>query len=106
MMTRQSFSAGALAPVAALLILACQPVGILAQDLAPLPAGRPVTPQKIEINLDNATPLSIPNPSEALKPRRFKTPDGKECWALRVIGGGPIATPAYWGGNAQPGKSD
>lgn len=97
-MNRQSFAAGALAPVAALLILACQPAGIFAQVVAPLPGGRPVAPRKIEIDLDKATPLSIPRPAEVLKPKRFKTPDGKECWALRITGGMPIATPAYWGG--------
>jgi Ca-activated chloride channel family protein len=51
-------------------------------------------PRRMEIDLDRAMPVNLPNPT-GLKPVAFKTPDGKEGWALRIPGGRPIATPAF-----------
>lgn len=51
----------------------------------------------VEINLDRALTVQIPQGSE-LKPVLFQTPDGKKGWAVRIPGGRPIATPAYANG--------
>ena len=50
---------------------------------------------QIEINLDQALRVSLPNPRTDLRPASFKTPDGKSGWVLRIPGGHAIATPAY-----------
>src|SRR4030095_6637243 len=90
--------AGALASLASFALFAYHPYSGGAQGIAPTPRGPVVKPKHIQIDLDKAVRISVPALKDDLKPHKFKTPDGKECWALRIIGGRPIATPAYWGG--------
>ena len=90
--------AGALASLVALALSVYQPYSGDAQGIAPAPRGPVLKPKQIQIDLDKAVRISVPALKDDLKPYKFKTPDGKECWALRITGGRPIATPAYWGG--------
>jgi len=55
----------------------------------------PETPKKVSIDLTRAVPVTLPAQLPDLKATLFKTPDGKEGWAIRIPGGRPIATPAY-----------
>jgi len=55
----------------------------------------PAHPKNIEINLDSAMKVPIPNVTADLQPAAFKTPDGHGGWVVRLPGGRPIATPAY-----------
>ncbi len=51
--------------------------------------------KQIQINLDRAVAVKLPEMAHDLKAAPFKTTDGKDGWALRIPGGRPIATPAY-----------
>src|SRR5437867_2029779 len=59
---------------------------------AAAPSTQPVA---VRIDMDRAIALSMPQMAEDLKPVSFKTPHGKDAWALRIPGNRPIATPAY-----------
>lgn len=62
----------------------------------PQPAQHPTTqPVAIVVNLDEATPLTLPTITADLEPVVYQTPDGKDGWVLRIPGARPIATPAY-----------
>ena len=74
-------------------------------------AAHPATPPKpVEIDLDHAPEVALPEIGRDLKPYEFKTSDGKAGWVVRIPGARPIATPAYadgmifvgggYGGNA------
>jgi len=52
-------------------------------------------PRSIQVDLDKAVEIAIPKPEEALKPKGFQTPDGREGWAVQIPGNLPLATPAY-----------
>lgn len=63
--------------------------------------GKPARPdqfKQVQIDLDKAIEVSFPGMSGDLKPLQFKTADGKTGWVMRIPGGKPIATPAYWDG--------
>jgi Ca-activated chloride channel homolog len=51
--------------------------------------------REVQIDLDTAVPVTLPDFKNDLAALPFKTADGKEGWALRIPGGRPIATPAY-----------
>lgn len=76
--------------------------GILSTAAGPItfgPAPVPAVPsRKLEVDLDKATPLPLPSPKFELKATIFRTPDAKEGWVIKIPGGRPIATPAYWEG--------
>ncbi len=97
-MKSKMFYGGALASLASLALFAYVPHSGDAQGIAPTPRVPVVKPKHIQIDLDKAVRITVPTLKNDLKPHKFKTPDGKECWALRITGGKPIATPAYWGG--------
>ena len=58
-------------------------------------ATSPKPPAEVQINLDKALEVKIPEPAAALRATPFKTPDGKSGWVIRIPGGHAIATPAY-----------
>jgi Ca-activated chloride channel family protein len=60
-------------------------------------------PKKFEIDLDRAAPIALPAIEADLKPVSFKTPDGREGWAVRLPGNRPLATPAYADGKIYVG---
>lgn len=62
------------------------------------PPERPSEAKTVEIDLDAAVPIELPAFGAELAPVVFRTPDGREGWALQIPGGRPIATPAYWNG--------
>ncbi len=53
------------------------------------------SPAEIQINLDKAMQLALPNPRASLRATSFKTRDGKNGWVIRIPGQHAIATPAY-----------
>ena len=55
-------------------------------------------PRQVEIDLDRAVNVQLPEFKQELKPVAFKTSDGRSGWAVNLPGGLPIATPAYAGG--------
>lgn len=55
--------------------------------------------KQTQIDLDKAIPVTLPELTGDLKPADFQTSDGKSGWIMRIPGGRPIATPAYWNGN-------
>ena len=57
--------------------------------------GSPKTPVEVQINLDKALEVKLPEPTADLRATPFKTPDGKDGWVIRIPGGHAIATPAY-----------
>jgi outer membrane protein assembly factor BamB len=52
-------------------------------------------PPKIEIHLDSASQVPLPQLAHDLKPAAFTTADGRAGWVLKIPGNRPIATPAY-----------
>ena len=54
--------------------------------------------KQIQIDLDKAIPVNLPELTGDLQPAGFQTSDGKSGWIMRIPGGRPIATPAYWDG--------
>lgn len=60
---------------------------------------RPEPPRpSTRVSLDRAIRLMLPQCDEALRPVRFKTPDGLPGWILRMPQQTPVATPAFEGG--------
>lgn len=55
-------------------------------------------PRQVAIDLDRAIGVKLPAITADLVPARFRTADGREGWILRIPGGRPIATPAFWNG--------
>jgi Ca-activated chloride channel homolog len=58
-------------------------------------APSPATHATIQIDLDHAATVVLPQLSGDLHAAAFSTPDGKNGWAVRLPGGRPIATPAF-----------
>src|SRR5579859_902994 len=59
------------------------------------PAVAPPAPKKIELDLDKASHVTLPQLKQDLHAETFKTADGRSGWVVRVPGDRPIATPAY-----------
>jgi len=60
------------------------------------PRDKPAQPVKqIQIDLDKAITVALPELNGDLRPAEFKTADGKTGWVVRLPGNRPIATPAY-----------
>lgn len=59
------------------------------------PAAGPATQPAIQIDLDKAVTVKMPDIKEDLSAAGFKTADGKDGWVIRIPGNRPIATPAY-----------
>lgn len=59
------------------------------------PGARPAEARQVEVDLDKAVAVAIPEAKEGLEAVAFSTPDGRKGWALKIPGGLPIATPAY-----------
>src|SRR5271169_5711949 len=73
----------------------------LATGPIPLPLPGPSTHvpvRTVQIDLNKAIPLKLPTLKFDLKVTKFFTPDKQEGWAIKLPGGRPIATPAYWNG--------
>ncbi len=51
--------------------------------------------RQVQVNLNKAIVVKLPEMREALRPSLFRTADGKAGWALKIPGERPIATPAY-----------
>jgi Ca-activated chloride channel homolog len=51
--------------------------------------------KQIQIDLDKAAALDLPDAQNDLTAVSFRTLDGKEGWVMRIPGSRPIATPAY-----------
>jgi Ca-activated chloride channel homolog len=51
--------------------------------------------KQVEIDLDKAVEVALPQIRADLKPELFKTADGKNGWVIRIPGSRPISTPAY-----------
>jgi outer membrane protein assembly factor BamB len=64
----------------------------------PRAAPAPAAFKQVEIDLDRSIAVSLPELNADLKPIRYRTPDGREGWVVKIPGGRPIATPAYWDG--------
>jgi Ca-activated chloride channel family protein len=60
------------------------------------PDGRPAP--EIAIDLDATVAAKLPAPTGDLEPAVFHAADGRKGWVIRIPGGRPIATPAYWDG--------
>lgn len=52
-------------------------------------------PALVKLDLNRATPISLPTDAKELEPAAFQTTDGRGGWIIRIPGGRPIATPAY-----------
>ena len=68
-----------------------------ARPTAP-PGSDAPAPRSVEIDLDRAVAVQLPTISDDIVPTAFHTADGRDGWVLRIPGGRPIATPAYWQG--------
>jgi hypothetical protein len=67
-----------------------------------IPPGAATKPVKeVQIDLDKAVAVALPEIKENLTPVAFRTPDQKGGWAIRIPGNRPIATPAYADGLRQ-----
>jgi Ca-activated chloride channel family protein len=55
----------------------------------------PIAARQIQVNLDKATAVSLPEIQQDLAATPFRTSDYKDGWVVRIPGGRPIATPAY-----------
>jgi Ca-activated chloride channel family protein len=73
--------------------------------LAPTAPASVVTPARknVQIDLDKAIDVSLPNPSKPLTPAPFKTKDLKKGWIIEIPGDRPIATPTYYEGKLYVG---
>ena len=54
--------------------------------------------KQVQIDLDKAVRVALPELNGDLMPADFQTPDGKSGWIVKLPGNRPIATPAYWDG--------
>ena len=88
---------GAVLSLFVVALLFAQPRRAATTDVKPdsKTAPSPKPPAEVQINLDKALEVKIPEPSAALRATPFKTPDGKGGWVIRIPGGHAIATPAY-----------
>ena len=84
---------GLLALAAAILLTSSSQPTVAAQTANP--AVPPPAPKKIELDLDKASHVTLPQLKQDLHAETFKTADGRSGWVVRVPGGRPIATPAY-----------
>jgi Ca-activated chloride channel family protein len=59
------------------------------------PTPAPTARKEIQIDLDKAVAVTLPQAGAGLRPVSFTTPDGKQGWAVHLPGNRPIATPAF-----------
>lgn len=52
------------------------------------------TPPGFTIDLNDAVKVKLPRP-RSLRPKKFKTPDGRDGWVVRIPDDRPLATPAF-----------
>src|SRR6185503_7255397 len=62
------------------------------------PASQNKPAKQVQIDLDKAVRVALPDAQANLKPVSFKTSDGKTGWVVRIPGDRPISTPAYANG--------
>ncbi|HKP87916.1 MAG TPA: PQQ-binding-like beta-propeller repeat protein [Blastocatellia bacterium] len=58
----------------------------------------PEAPRQVQIDLDKAVRVALPNADANLKPLAFRSSDGKKGWVIHIPGDRPISTPAYANG--------
>ena len=86
--------------IAGVLVLALNWACLAKDEPVTKPSTAPSTQprMKISLDLDKALNVAMPKIEKDLTATDFKTPDGKGGWAIRIPGGRPIATPAFFEG--------